>query len=334
MDTFTHIVLGGCIGEAVASKQLGRKAILTGALAQSLPDIDFLAYFWLDKTDNLLAHRGITHSVFFVVLVTLLFSFLATRLFNKRKVPAKCWLLLFGINLLVHIAIDGLNAYGVGWGEPFDNYRYSFHLLYVADPFFSIFPFIAFVLLFIKRRPAFGRIVSFTGLGFALLYIAYAFFNKLSVESGVRNDMRKQGIASNGFFATPTPLNCWLWFIVIKDSVGFYTGYRSVFDRKETMLTYTPRNDFLLAETKNKTDVANLLTFSSDYYSVAKQNDTLIFNVLRFGKVTGWYDPNEKFAFHYFLDRPDANHLLVQRGRFQNWNKATFTSFIRRIRGE
>ena len=62
MDTVTHIVLGACIGEATAGKILGRKAMLFGALSQSLPDIDFIAYFWLDKTDNLLAHRGITHS--------------------------------------------------------------------------------------------------------------------------------------------------------------------------------------------------------------------------------------------------------------------------------
>jgi inner membrane protein len=335
MDTFTHIVLGACIGEATAGKQLGTKAMLAGVVGQNLPDIDFLAYFWLNKTDNLLAHRGITHSVFFAVLVTVLFSLLATRLFNKKKIPAKYWWLLFGINLFVHITLDGLNAYGVGWGEPFDDHRYSFHLLYVADPFFSIFPFIGFVLLFIiKRRPALRRLVALTSIGFALLYTGYALFNKLSVESDIRKDMEKQGIVSKDFFTTPTPLNCWLWFIVIKDSTGFYTGYRSVFDRKNTTLTYTPRNDYLLEETKNKEDVANLLKFSSGYYSVTKWNDTLVFNVLRFGQAAGWYDPDEKFAFYYFLDRPEANHLLVQRGRFQNWNRTTFTSFIKRIRGE
>lgn len=334
MDTFTHIVLGGCIGEVTAGKQVGRKAILLGVISQNLPDIDFLAYFWLDKTDNLLAHRGITHSVLFAALATLLLSFLATRVFNKRKIPVKYWLLLFGINLFVHIAIDGFNAYGVGWGEPFDSHRYSFHLLYVADPFFSIFPFIAFVWLLIARRsPASRRTVALTGLGFALLYIGYAFYNKLSIESDIRKEIAKQGMVSKEFIATPTPLNTWLWFVVIKDSAGFYTGYRSVFDTKKTTLTYIPRNDFLLEEAKNKKDVINLLKFSSHYYSVAKWNDTLVFNVLRFGQVTGWYDPAEKFVFHYFLDKPEANHLLVQRGRFQNWNKTTFTSFIQRIRG-
>jgi inner membrane protein len=334
LDTLTHIVLGGCIGEATAGKQLGRKAILLGAAAQSIPDIDFLAYFWLGKTDNLLAHRGITHSVLFVVLATLCLSLAARGFFSKRKVPHKQWWLLFGINLVAHIALDSLNAYGVGWFEPFNDRRYSFHVLYVADPFFSVFPFIAFVLLFIFRKPRFRKMAWQAGLTISVLYMGYAFYNKLSVESRLRTDLAQQGIASNNFFTTPTPLNSWLWFVVVKEGEGYYTGYRSVFDKEKTRFVYTPRNDFLVAQVQDKKDVVNLLKFSTGYYTLEKKSDTILFNVLRFGQVAGWYDADARFAFHYFLDKPGANSLLVQRGRFQNWNRTTFRSFIKRIKGE
>ncbi len=36
--------------------------MLYGAIAASLPDIDFIAAFWMNTTDDLLAHRGFTHS--------------------------------------------------------------------------------------------------------------------------------------------------------------------------------------------------------------------------------------------------------------------------------
>ena len=69
MDSLTHIALGACVGEAFFGRKIGRKAMLWGALAQSIPDVDFLAAFWLNTTDNLLAHRGFTHSILFGLLI-------------------------------------------------------------------------------------------------------------------------------------------------------------------------------------------------------------------------------------------------------------------------
>ena len=79
MDSITHIALGACMGEAFAGKQLGRKAMLWGALAQSIPDIDFLASFWMDTASNLLAHRGFTHSFLFCLISGLILALLAER---------------------------------------------------------------------------------------------------------------------------------------------------------------------------------------------------------------------------------------------------------------
>ncbi|HZE85535.1 MAG TPA: metal-dependent hydrolase, partial [Puia sp.] len=80
MDSLTHIVLGAIIGEAVAGRRLGKKAMLLGAVAQSIPDIDFVASSWLDTSRDVLAHRGITHSFLFVALMGTALAFLARRL--------------------------------------------------------------------------------------------------------------------------------------------------------------------------------------------------------------------------------------------------------------
>ena len=79
MDSITHIALGACMGEAFAGKKLGKKAMLWGALAQSIPDIDFVASFWMDTSSNLLAHRGFTHSFLFCVIAALFLAFFAER---------------------------------------------------------------------------------------------------------------------------------------------------------------------------------------------------------------------------------------------------------------
>ncbi|HNK30625.1 MAG TPA: hypothetical protein PKG65_16950 [Ferruginibacter sp.] len=46
MDSLTHIALGACVGEAFFERGFGKKAMIWGALAQSIPDIDFVAGLW------------------------------------------------------------------------------------------------------------------------------------------------------------------------------------------------------------------------------------------------------------------------------------------------
>ncbi len=335
MDTLTHIVLGACIGEATAGKYLGRKAMVAGAMAQSIPDIDFLAYFWLDKTSNLLAHRGITHSLIFAIVVVIALSAATKKIFHKRKFTWRQGFWLFGINVFCHLFIDAFNAYGVGWLEPFSDVRISFHLLFVADPFFSIWPLLGMIVIIaFYRRQKIKMMAWRWGIGISMLYLVYAVFNKVSVESAVRKHLRMRGIAYRSFFTTPSPFNAWLWFVVIKDEKGYYTGYRSVYDKKGTDLSYAPQNDSLLSEVKDREEVEELVRFANGYYTVEKSNDTLVFNIPRFGKIAGWYDTDAKFAFYYYLDSPDANHMLIQRGRFQNWNRETIRVFMRRIAGD
>jgi inner membrane protein len=335
LDTLTHIVVGACIGEGIAGKTLGKRAMVLGAFAHSLPDIDFITHFWLGTSDGLLAHRGFTHSLLFGFLSTVVLAVVAARLFPHRPVSRLKWLLLFSINIFAHIFIDTFNAYGTGWFEPFSHVRVSFHILYVADPFFSIWPFLGFLCLLIlhnehKRR----RAAWILGVGMSATYLVYAIFNKISVDRDVRINMKNQGIASNNYILTPSPFNVWLWYVIAKQDTGFYTSYRSVFDsRKEMSFTYFPQNNQLLNEIADKDEKEDLLNFAGDFYTVEKWNDTLVFNVLRFGQVVGWYDPHGRFAFYYYMDRPGTNDLAVQRGRFERWNKETMTALIRRIMG-
>ena len=46
MDSLTQIVLGGAVAELVAGKKMGNKAILWGAVAGTIPDLDVFASFF------------------------------------------------------------------------------------------------------------------------------------------------------------------------------------------------------------------------------------------------------------------------------------------------
>ena len=341
MDSLTHIALGACIGQAFFKKDFGRKAMAWGALAQSLPDIDFVAGFWMGIPEELLAHRGFTHSVLFILLMAPVLAMGAARLHRPPAIPFQKLAFFFLLEMGVHLLLDGFNNYGVGWLEPFSHQRFSFNMIYVADPLFSIWPVLAALILLRKKisdrtRRTWQRI----GIILPACYLVYCGVNKLKIDNDTRAILASQQIEYTRYFTTPAPLNNWLWYVVAGNDSGYHVGFRSVFDRsKKIRFEYFPRNSHLLESFVTDEDMHRLIRFSQDFYTVEQWSDTLVFNDLRFGQVTGWDSPRGHFVFHYYLHHPDtartlSNDLVVQRGRFKNWNWQTAKRLLRRMWGE
>lgn len=335
MDSLTHIVLGACIGEVFIGKKAGKRALLLGALAQSLPDVDFVASFWMPLTKDLLAHRGITHSLLFVLVVTPLLALLADRWRRPHNITFSTWLWFFATELLTHLALDCFNAYGTGLLEPFSHQRFCMHAMFVADPLFTILPLGVSIALLFMRTDRKRKRWAAIAIGWCVFYLAIDVFNKSIVEGAVQREAKEKNIKYRRHFTTPTPLNNLLWYVVLEDDKGYHIGYRSVFDRKpEIDFTYFPRNDSLLNPVKDLDELKDLFIFSQGYYTIEREGKSLMFNDLRFGQMVGWYKPRAGFVFHYYLQRPYGNDMIVQRGRFANWNKAAFMSMLHRIEGE
>jgi len=335
MDSLTHIVIGAVVGDAIVDKEFGKRAMFLGAIAQSAPDIDFLASFWMDPINDLLAHRGFTHSILFCLLVTPFLALIAERIHRPHNISFLKWCEFFGILIFLHIFLDAFNNYGIGWFEPFSHYRVSFNTVFVADPLFSIWPTISFVAILILPRKSHRRKFWIViGMGLTTVYLLYCTSNKFKLKYDVYKSLKEQNIPHDRYFTTPAAFNNFLWYIVVDNKKGFYIGYRSVFDSQSKIdYTYFPKNDQLLDRIDEDENLQKLIRFSKGYYTVEKWKDTLVFNDLRFGQVAGWYNPKNPFAFHFFINHPEANAMVVQRGRFAQWNKETIESLIKRIKG-
>jgi inner membrane protein len=334
MDTVTHIVLGACVGDAVLGQKVGKKALIAGAIAQSIPDIDFISALWLSPAEQLLAHRGITHSFLFIVVSAPVFAVIFRRLlFRQQKFSLLFFFLL--IELVIHVFLDAFNNYGVGWFEPFFNYRLSFNAVYVADILMISVPLISFAALLVV--PAFSRNRfkwSALGIVWTFVYLGISIFNKSLINTQTNKVLTEIKMSHYSLLTTPAPLQNMLWMVIAGDGKGYFVGYRSVFDGDiHPRLTYFPKNEHLLDSLSDHREVQLLKRFSQDYYTVEKWNDTIVFNDLRFGQIIGWHDPKERFVFHYFLQHNADNRLVVQRGRFAKWDRQTTASFIRRIKG-
>src|ERR1700759_4269668 len=183
MDSLTHIAIGACIGDLFLGKKIGKKAMLYGAIAASLPDVDFIASFWLNSADDLMAHRGFTHSFAFGLLFILALAFLFRHRHRVENIPIKTWLIFMSVEIASHLFLDAFNAYGIGWFEPFSHRRFSFNVIFVADPFFSVWPGIAAVTLLVLKSNSNNRTKWATrGLILCFIYLSYCVVNKMRID--------------------------------------------------------------------------------------------------------------------------------------------------------
>ncbi|MBS1584360.1 MAG: metal-dependent hydrolase [Bacteroidetes bacterium] len=334
MDTVTHIVVGAAVGEIFVGKQLRRKALWWGMVAQSLPDIDVIASLWTSPSEDLLAHRGFTHSLLFLAIAAFFCSLVSERWHRKHDIAFRSWLLFWGVEIFIHLFLDCMNAYGTGLLEPFSHKRFSFNVIFVADPFFSIWTALALIAVFAFRTHKNKTHWAIIALSISGLYLGYCGFNKLKAEQQLERALQAQHIKVNRHFSTPTMFNSWLWYIVAEGDSGYYIGYYSVLSRNDSIhFAYYPRNENLIGSMYKNEDLERLLRFSQGYYTAEQWHDTLVFNDLRFGQIGGWGDDSAKFVFHYFLRGAGDNELVVQRGRFAALKGRNLRSFIMKVKG-
>ena len=335
MDSLTHIVLGAAIGEAYLGKKIGRKAMLWGAAADTIPDFDVFASPCVSNAQQLLVHRGLTHSILFVIVISIILGILFKRWFKNADVSKREWTVLFLLGMFTHIIIDSFTSYGTGWFEPFSSYRVSFNSIFVADLFYTL-PFLICVLIALIAKNSSSRRVRWNrfGLIISTLYMLFTLCNKIYINHRMLDGLNKKHIVTSDFVTTPTPLNNILWTAYAADSTGYWFGYYSLFDKTNDINYYhVNKKDYLLKPFENDKEVKLLKRFSKGYYCMSTHDSAIYFNDIRFGQMGGWDKPDSAFVFSFKLNKNADNSMALNRSRFKTSFGDAFSSLIDRIKG-
>ena len=313
MDSLTQIVLGAATGEAVLGKKIGNKALLWGAIAGTIPDLDVMIGWFTDKVTANELHRGFSHSIFFCVLFAPIFGYLVHKLYKKQEASWKDWSWLFFWGLFTHPILDAFTTWGTQLFWP-ANYKVAFKSVFVVDPFYTV-PFICCVIacLFFRRNLPKRSKVNWVGIGLSSSYLIISLFLKWYTYGVFKESAQEQGIPFSEIQTKPTPLNTFLWNANIKTKDAYYLGNYSIFDdsKKINFVKYQ-KNLELLEGIENENIVSRLKKLTDGWYTLQKQDGKLYFNDLRFGVMDiTLQDPT--FVFRYHLHRSETGELIAEQ---------------------
>jgi inner membrane protein len=123
----THGFVATLLGKSFAVGRLPARFWILSALCSILPDADVLGFPLGIRYEDMLGHRGLSHSLAFALVLSWLVAFLAFPRLPQRWTR----FLLFSYFFVVtasHGALDAMTDGGLGiaFFAPFDNTRYFF----------------------------------------------------------------------------------------------------------------------------------------------------------------------------------------------------------------
>ncbi|SDK89701.1 inner membrane protein [Salinimicrobium catena] len=301
MDSLTQIVLGAAVGEAVLGRKVGNKAMLYGAIAGTIPDLDAFAGNFTDTITAIEIHRGFSHSIIFSVLAAPVFGYLISKIERKSGVGWKDWSWLMFWGLFTHPVLDSFTTWGTQLFWPLD-IRLAFKNIFVIDPLYTI-PFLVFLILAMRRKRTDPKRKKYNKLGLLISsgYLVLTLIFKGIAYNNFKHSLERQGIFYERMDTRPTPFNTILWTANVEAEDAYLIGYYSFFDNDGLIrFKAVPKNHHYLGMHKNDKNVQRLIKISKGWYTISETDGDLYFNDLRFGKLNP-SDPDSDFVFSYKL---------------------------------
>jgi len=304
MDSFTHLVLGGAIGAALAPAGQRRAAILAGAALNTVPDLDvlLLPLFTDDPVWLMTWHRSFLHSVFVLPLIGWLVWWVC-RVRGKRvnSAPVR-WFWLIQACLLSHPLIDACTVYGTSLLWPLNVRPAMWSLFFIIEPAFALWLLLGCVIAWCIPKKPWGRRGAVIGVVLAASVIGVAAVSKIRVDREADRTLAAMGLAHAPRFSTPMPFTTLLWRVVAMTPSGYVDAERSVFDAGPLTFRGHRSNTQALEQAKaiGIPAITRLDWFNHGFMRAQVQGNALVLSDLRMG-----LDPDYTFNFRVAEPRGD-----------------------------
>lgn len=340
IDSLTQIILGAAVGEAVLGKKVGNRAMLWGAIAGTIPDLDVVGRFLTDTITATEMHRGFSHSLVFSMLMAPILGWLVHQIEKRGDVGWRGWSKLFFWGLFTHPLLDAFTTWGTQIFWPF-NWRIALNSIFVIDPLYTL-PFLVCLIIAMgynykgNNIPAYrevARRVNKRGIYLSTGYLLLTLFLKWAVHHKLIKALEKQNVVYTEISTRPSPLNTILWNVNVDTEDTYLIGDYSFFDTHEPIFKIYPKNRLASREIDQNRSVQRLINISEGWYITSQEEGRWYFNDLRFGLIP--IDPkNPQFVFRYALKIKDGDVFPTEDRPKPEDRKAILGTLWERIKGK
>jgi inner membrane protein len=234
MDPLSQAALGAVAGQIAGHRRLGYRAAAVGAVAGAAPDLDVLFAIGGDYFDQLVLHRGFTHSLFFAPLVAPFGGWLAWYVERKRQPSAGSgpgrlgvWILVVFVALLSHPLLDVLTSYGTQLLQPFSDKRFAINAMPIIDPVYTGLLILGLWLAARALRDH-ARATALVTLLVSSAYLGWGWWLNVAAEREAARQLAAEGVTGAQIAAFPTVLQIHYRRIVARTETDDRIGYLSM----------------------------------------------------------------------------------------------------------
>ena len=330
MDSLTQIVLGAAVGEVVLGRKVGNKAMIYGAIAGTIPDLDVFVGNAYDTVTALEIHRGFSHSLVFSILTGPLIGFVLSKL--HKSASWKDWSLLMFWGLFTHPILDCFTTWGTQLFWPFD-LRIAFKTIFVIDPLYTL-PFLICLLIASRYQRTARKRKKWNHLGIILssFYLLITIVMKGITYTKFEAALQREGINYSELETKPSPFNSILWTANVKTKDAFLIGDYSILDTQPINFRRFPKNHNKIQDLNAYDNLRRLVNITNGWYTITQQGDKLYFNDLRFGLLS--LGPKaDTFAFSYLLEEKEDRLVITEQPKTRGDAQQLLSELWIRLKG-
>ena len=289
MDPLTQGALGAALpqstwtGRSSHHKYQVALAGFLGMLGGMAADLDVLIYSDTDPLLFLTFHRQFTHSLIFIPFGGLIMA-LSVRWILKRRWQLRYWqtALLCSLGYATHALLDTATSYGTMLLWPFVETRYSWSIISVVDPLFTV-PLMLFVFLAAKRNdPRLARI----GIVWALIYLGAGWWQHQDARDIALDLAASRGHTPLRFEIKPSFGNILVWKSVYEANDQFFVdamrvGIAAKVYKGTSVSKLNVGQDFpwLVSDSQQARDITRFDHFSNGFSALDPANPNRIIDV-------------------------------------------------------